>query len=396
MNPNKLHRARTLVLLAIAAGSLLAAGCRRCMLVPWALEVDPTLTGNSDADGVLEPFETVDVEPTWQHQVTEQTCGPSKGCKPINNPQPGDFDCTHGYTETGEPVSFTGPPNGDYSFQDSASPYNPTGHGSYAVYVGASTRPAVHWDATFTEDLSGAGVTLSGTSSPYSYTKAWTLHVGDSFWDVPRSNPFYKKVETLLHHGITNGCAPGAFCPDGILARSEIAVFLARGLAKGGGNIPSSGKVGNMPYSCTPGGVSLFRDVAPTDSFCKHVHYLAAQQVMTACRAFFDCPANVVTRAEMAQDVARAMVAPGGDAAVPESYTDKASGRSYSCDAASPNLYFTDVLPTDSDCKHVHYLWARGVIAGCQAEEFCGGGDVTRGEMAKFLVNALDLKLYGP
>ncbi|HTO77860.1 MAG TPA: hypothetical protein VMQ61_17450, partial [Thermoanaerobaculia bacterium] len=68
----------------------------------------------------------------------------------------------------------------------------------------------------------------------------------------------------------------------------------------------------------------------------------------------------------------------------------------YSCDAASMNIHFTDVPVTDGFCKHVHYLWAKGIVGGCGATTYCPTDTVARDAMAKFLVNAFGLKLYGP
>jgi hypothetical protein len=59
-------------------------------------------------------------------------------------------------------------------------------------------------------------------------------------------------------------------------------------------------------------------------------------------------------------------------------------------------VFFTDVPATDTFCKHVHYLWARGFIAGCGGTSYCPGQTVTREAMAKFLDNAFALQLYGP
>ena len=75
---------------------------------------------------------------------------------------------------------------------------------------------------------------------------------------------------------------------------------------------------------------------------------------------------------------------------------DSVTRLSYSCDAASPRINFIDVPETDPFCRAVHYLWAKGIVGGCGPAEFCRDGDVTRAEMAKFLVNAFALKLYGP
>ena len=52
---------------------------------------------------------------------------------------------------------------------------------------------------------------------------------------------------------------------------------------------------------------------------------------------------------------------------------------------------------TDVFCKHVHYLWAKGIIAGCAVRPpTAPTATVTRDAMAKFLVNAFNLSLYGP
>jgi hypothetical protein len=95
--------------------------------------------------------------------------------------------------------------------------------------------------------------------------------------------------------------------------------------------------------------------------------------------------------------VARGIEAPGGGAAVPLSYgPDPGTGRSYSCDAGSPDVFFTDITTADSFCKHVHYLWAKGIVSGCGPTEYCPTGEVTRGEMARFLSTAFEPNLYEP
>jgi len=374
-----------------AAGGLVPQS--QCTLVPVALAVDPASIGNSDGDGLLEPFETVTVGPSWQQKVTRKCITVLGRTICTGTAGSGDFACAGNLIEKAHPVSLTGPVGGDYVVQGSAASYGfgigGTSTGDYAIYVSAPTgRPASHWDATFTEDLIGGAI-----EKP----KSWTIHIGDSFWDVPRSNPFYKKVETLFHTGITAGCAPGGFCPDALLSRSDIAVFVARGLAKGGANIPASGTIGDQPYNCAAGGVSVFSDVSPTDSFCKHFHYLAAQNVMPGCGDASECPSQLLSRLEMAETVARAIVSPKGDVGIPGRYgPDPVTGLSYSCEAETREVHFTDVDASSPSCRFVHFLWAKGVVAGCGPDTFCSGGDITRGEMAKFLVNAFDLKLYRP
>jgi hypothetical protein len=386
------NRARSGTLLAlVASAAIFSSGC--CKLVPWALAVDPSLTGTSDANGMLEPGETIVVAPSW-HKTRVSFPG-----QPV---PPGAFSCSSSDTETGTAGSLTGPVVAEYAIGADTVSYGTFGAigtsnfqvgitrkcaNCYEVSVSAPTaRPASHWDANFTE-------TLSGTRSA---TNTWTLHIGDSFTDVPRSQPFYKKIETLLHHGITSGCSPTEFCPGLAVSRGQLAVFVAKGLAGSAANIPVSATVGDEPYNCSEGGVSLFTDVAPTDTFCKHIHYLASKNVDAGCDSGLYCPDNDLTRLQMASFVARALVQPGGDDAVPLTYgPDAVTHRSYSCDAASPNVHFSDVPETDPLCKAVHYLWAKGIIAGCTSTDFCRGGDITRDQMAKFLVNAFKLTPYG-
>jgi len=303
---------------------------------------------------------------------------------------------------TGAASGISGPAGGSYSLADAAAGYGAvpavtTGDGAaascrtatgncYRVQVSQTAgRPATHWDVSFDETLSTSGI------------ERWTLHVGDSFSDVPRDDPFYSRIETLLHAGVTSGCTATTYCPGDFVPRSQMAIFVANALARGGGNVPPSGLVGTAPYNCAAGGTSIYSDVAPTDPFCKHAHYLAAENVTLGCSPSLFCPSGLVSRLEMSAFVAKAMIAPGGGGAVPAAYgPDPATGRSYACTTTSPNVHFTDVPASDPFCKHAHYLWARGVIAGCSPTEYCPSSSVKRDEMAKFLSNALGLTLYGP
>lgn len=87
----------------------------------------------------------------------------------------------------------------------------------------------------------------------------------------------------------------------------------------------------------------------------------------------------------------------GGGNAVPLTYgPDPVTGLSYSCDTSSPDVHFTDVPVSNPFCKHIHFLWAKGVIAGCSASQYCPTQPVQRDAMAKFLANGFGLELYGP
>ncbi len=339
---------------------------------PAALAVDSSAGSGSDGNGVFEPGETASVDPAWKNV--------------------GGSDVT----VAGAASAFTGPAGASYTIIDALATYGlipagatrscASGPDCYSMFASnPTTRPATHWDTTFVETLD--------TGTP---AKTWTLHLGDSFSDVPRSYPFYRKIETIFHKGITVGCTPTTYCPTDKVPRSQMAIFIARALLNGA-SLPTSGTVNGQPYNCASGGVSLFSDVSPTDIFCKGVHYIDGQNVTSGCATGLYCPSQNVTRAEMGIFIAKAMVAPAGGPGVPLTYgPDPVTGFSYSCDASSPNLHFLDVTVADTYCKHVHYLWARGVVAGCSATEYCPSLDIGRDEMAKFLSNAFNLFLYGP
>ena len=387
---------RTLVSAALFAAAVLSTGC--CKLVPWALAVDPSLSGNSDGNGILEPGETVEVAPSWR-KANDGRCKWSNGhlvC--TGTATPGEFSCLTNATETGAAGAAGGPAPGDYVLGDTSASYGSFGTSTagstrqctdcYSLFVNApAARPAAHWDATFAENLTGTRIVAA----------TWKVHVGESFTDVPRTHPFYGKIETLFHNGITSGCAPLAYCPSATVSREQVAVFAAKGVAKGQANIPTSGSVGGEPYNCTAGGVSLYSDVAPTDTACRHVHYVAAQNVMSGCGAVWFCPNRTLSRGQMVVTIAAAMIAPQGEAAIPMTYgPDSTTGLSYSCNPSTLNVHFVDVPAGGELCNAAHYLWARGVIAGCGPDALCADGDVSRDQMAKFLVNAFHLKLYGP
>jgi CSLREA domain-containing protein len=337
------------------------------------LDADPASGTTTDGNGIFEPGETATIRPNWRNP-TQVTLTPL----------------------TSTASSLTGPGGASYSTVDATDDYGSINSGAtgncagtancFAMFVSdPSTRPSLHWDAQFTETLS------SGHGS-----QAWKLHLGDSFADVPRSETFYKKIETVFHNGITFGCTATQYCPNDLVPRSQMAIFLARGIAAGG-SIPASGTLGGKPYNCAAGGTSLFTDVAPTDIFCKHVHYIAAQNVTLGCATGKYCPTGNVSRIEMAAFIAKAIKAPAGGAAIPVTYgPDPVTGSSYSCNPASPSGLFFDVPPTDVFCKHVHYLRATGVISGCGISSYCPTQSVKRDEMAKFLSNAFHLLLYGP
>jgi hypothetical protein len=51
---------------------------------------------------------------------------------------------------------------------------------------------------------------------------------GTRFIDVPATYWAAGWIEQLAAEGITNGCAPDLYCPERLVKRDEMAVFLTR------------------------------------------------------------------------------------------------------------------------------------------------------------------------
>ena len=130
----------------------------------------------------------------------------------------------------------------------------------------------------------------------------------------------------------------------------------------------------------------FFKDVPCADAGWGWIEKLRTDRLTSGCDPSGPrfCPDDPLNRAQTAMMVARAMA--GSDAAVPVSYgPDSSTRRSYSCDPGKPALHFKDAAASEIFGRHVHYLWAKGVLAGEKEDSFNPGGTMTRAEMADFL-----------
>jgi len=329
-----------------------------------AVDADPAAGSSGDLNGVLEPGETVAVTPTWAN------AGASLAA-------------------TGAASNLVGPAGATYSIEDGAADYGTLTPGGSAdcddatgdCYLLAVSNPAVrpmtHWDAAFDEAVTGGGAAT------------WTLHVGASFDDVPPGAFAYRYVETLLHSGLTAGCSATTFCPSASTNRWQMAVFLARALT--GDEVPTSGTVPGLgDYDCSPGGSSVFADIAPEDPGCPFIHYIAAEEITVGCGGGDYCPESAVSRWQMAVFLAKALT----DGVVPVSGTVPGMG-SYDCVPGGASV-FADVPPTDPGCPYIHFIAAAGITAGCGGGNYCPASALARDQMAVFMTKAFDLILYGP
>jgi streptogramin lyase len=309
-------------------------------LTALPMDVDKhAVTGtSSNVNGVLEPGETVELSPSWKNGLA------------------GD------QTFTGSATALTGPAGPSYAINDAAANYgtvtpsatadchDATGD-CYRVTV-SGARPAQHWDAQVTETI-GSGY----------FTR--TVHIGNSFTDVPTSHPFYAFIENLFHSGATGGCGSGLYCPSSTVTRAQMAVFLLKGKF-GAGHIPP------------PATGAVFLDVHVGDFAADWIEELAGLGITGGCGGGDYCPASPVTRAQMAVFLLKSE-----------------HGAAYAPPACMG--IFDDVpCPASTFAPWVEQLAAEGITAGCGGNNYCPNDPNIRGQMAVFLVKIYGLPLYGP
>ena len=110
-----------------------------------------------------------------------------------------------------------------------------------------------------------------------------------TFPDVPCPSLFADWIEALAAEGITTGCGGGLFCPNNLVTRRQMAVFLLK--SKYGSSY--------LPPACT----GVFDDVAcPGAPAVDFIEQLAAEQITGGCSTMppLYCPDNSSTRGQMA------------------------------------------------------------------------------------------------
>jgi hypothetical protein len=300
---------------------------------PFALAVD------APGNGVWEPGENVAVSPSLYNF------------------------CSATLALTGFISSLSGPPAAAYSITDAFGDYGAIGQGilvsceatndCYSVSVDdPAARPAAHWDATVHEELSNFR------------ELDWTLHIGESFADVPTSNLFYAFVENVFHNGVTGGCGGTSYCPTAATLRKQMAVFVLKA-KEGAGYVP-------------PPATGIFTDVPAADPFAPWIEELSRRGVVAGCGAGPTyCPNNPVLRQQMAVFLLKTLL-----------------GASYTPPACAG--VFDDVPCSNPFAPWIEDLFGRSIAAGCGGNNFCPGTATTRGQMAPFLVKTFKIVTYGP
>jgi len=179
------------------------------------------------------------------------------------------------------------------------------------------------------------------------------------FFDVQPDHWAFSFIETLFGAGISAGCGNDNYCPDNPVTRAQMAVFLERGMNGSGFSPPAaSGHV--------------FLDVDAGDFAASFIEQLASDGITAGCGNNNYCPDAEVTRAQMAVFLLRAKY-----------------GAGYSPPA--PTGVFDDVNLSYWAVDWIEQLAVEGITAGCGGGNYCPDSEVTRDQMAVFLVRTFGL-----
>ena len=183
----------------------------------------------------------------------------------------------------------------DVSFSDPFLPYIKS-LANAGITSGCSTTPVMYCPSAVVTRAQMAiflerGIRGSGYNPPA---------VGGStgFGDVATTYWAAAWIKQLAADGITTGCGGGNYCPDGVVTRAQMAVFLLRsehGLAYSPPDV---------------GGTTGFGDVPTTYWAAAWIKQLAAEGITGGCATGMYCPESPVTRGQMAVFLVRTFSLP--------------------------------------------------------------------------------------
>ncbi len=183
-----------------------------------------------------------------------------------------------------------------------------------------------------------------------------------AFSDVAATATHAANIDCLAAYGITVGVGGGNYDPSGVVPRGQMASFLVNFLDVA------------LDTTHAASGDAGFTDIDGHTHAANIgiAHHLGVAKGRTA--TVFD-PNTAVSRAQMATFVAQALGAAGADPAA----GDGASGS----DGA-----FDDLGASATHAANIEALAAAGIVSGIGDRRFDPTGEVSRAQMATFLVNA--------
>ncbi|MBN1460496.1 MAG: S-layer homology domain-containing protein [Armatimonadetes bacterium] len=193
------------------------------------------------------------------------------------------------------------------------------------------------------------------------------------FPDVPPWNWSWEYVQAICNAGISEGYDDGAYRPEKVVTRDQMAVYVARAISGGDEYVPTGPATATFPD--VPNTGYGLDGTEPYWAY-RYVECVVAADVVQGYPEGDYRPAENVTRGQMAVFMARAMC--GGEAYVP---------------IATGNATFPDV-PTDHWCfDYVEYIAGEGVTQGFPDGTYRPDGLCTRDQMAVYICRAFSLPM---
>jgi hypothetical protein len=187
-----------------------------------------------------------------------------------------------------------------------------------------------------------------------------------TFWDVPFDHWAYLEIEVCFSAGIVSGYGDDLYHPELAVTRDQMAVYISRAVAGGEENVPE--------FTGEPS----FADVDAQHWALDYVEYAVGENVVAGYEDGLYHPDDSVTRDQMAVYIARALVAPEGEAGLADYVPADPRG-------------FLDVPSDFWAYTHIEYCVENGVVAGYPDGLYRPETVVTRDQMAVYVARAFGL-----
>jgi len=210
--------------------------------------------------------------------------------------------------------------------------------------------------------LDAASMSLGGSGAGNGNFSSGTVYNKPTFADVTTTHWAWKSIQGVYDVGITSGCSASAYCPDASVTRAQMAIFLLK-TTNGSAYVPPAV------------GISTgFTDVAVDYWAATWIKALAASGITSGCGAGIYCPDASVTRAQMAVFLLKAK-----------------NGSAYTPPGVGASTGFSDVDVNYWAAAWIKNLAGLGITSGCGGGNYCPESNVTRAEMAAFLVKTFSI-----
>ncbi len=285
------------------------------------------------ANEVSRVWQTVTLAPNthvsfWYWIHSGNTCGPDLGTVLFNSSVVQFWylctsNDTGGWVHGTLDLSAYAGQTGDFEFRTTSDTYSSSG-----LLIDDVVFYDTFTDVSFSDpflsyinSLANAGITSGCSTTPIMYcpnvavTRAQMAiflergiqgssysppAVGDStgFGDVASSYWAAAWIKQLAADGITTGCGSGNYCPEGIVTRAQMAVFLLRSKYGAGYTPPAVGSS------------TGFGDVPPSYWAAAWIKQLVTEGITAGCATGSYCPESPVTRGQMAVFLVRTFSLP--------------------------------------------------------------------------------------